>query len=391
MKKRFPLFGPSLVACGVALSCGQILGVVDEGVSDRALSSPVKPLKAMTPSEMAARFFFDALQPFGKWVEYQGLGLCWQPNVGAGWAPYSIGRWAFSDMGWVWVSDEEFGGIVFHYGRWARIQGTGWVWVPDMQWAPAWVAWRYGTDHLGWAPLPPSVAWDPKVGVSIWVDREYSIGPENYRFCPIADFGNAGIADALVPVEQNGECVRRTVNITNLTAYKGSVFTGGVTYDWISSRTRVALPVVRVVRERSLLKFREALSAAKVRPESFAGILKGKQLVLMAPEWALLADPRRADSLGFYTEEESDAVQPKWVEGEENPLPPKVRDPRKKGVTVLPAPVLLTGWEAVADDAGRKLLQAKVAREVGGLYPNNSPAKKVDPGVDLPSGLSASR
>ena len=39
------------------------------------------------------------------------------------WAPYTDGYWAYTDGGWTWVSYEEFGGIVYHYGRWTQAGG----------------------------------------------------------------------------------------------------------------------------------------------------------------------------------------------------------------------------------------------------------------------------
>ena len=34
------------------------------------------------------------------------------------------------DNGWYWVSDEPFGWVAYHYGRWTRLRNVGWVWVP---------------------------------------------------------------------------------------------------------------------------------------------------------------------------------------------------------------------------------------------------------------------
>ena len=85
-------------------------------------------------------------------------GYCFQPNVAvsnADWRPYADGYWAYTDVGWTWVSYEDFGWATYHYGRWADLAGYGWVWVPGYEWGPAWVSWRTGGDYVGWAPLPP--------------------------------------------------------------------------------------------------------------------------------------------------------------------------------------------------------------------------------------------
>ena len=46
-------------------------------------------------------------------------------------------------------------GIVYHYGRWTKVEDEGWCWIPDYEWGPAWVSWRESDDYVGWAPLPP--------------------------------------------------------------------------------------------------------------------------------------------------------------------------------------------------------------------------------------------
>ena len=75
----------------------------------------------------------------------------------ANWRPYMDGYWAYTDVGYTWISYEDFGWATYHYGRWAKLADYGWVWFPgtDLEWGPAWVSWRYGTGVVGWAPLPP--------------------------------------------------------------------------------------------------------------------------------------------------------------------------------------------------------------------------------------------
>src|SRR6185295_19152061 len=76
--------------------------------------------------------------------------------VGADFTPYySGGHWSMTDYGWTWVSDYSWGWAPFHYGRWVTLGGRGWGWIPGRIWGPAWVHWRIGGGHVGWAPLPP--------------------------------------------------------------------------------------------------------------------------------------------------------------------------------------------------------------------------------------------
>jgi hypothetical protein len=103
--------------------------------------------------------FQRALSPYGRWVRTPEYGLVWIPSrqvVGADFVPYATaGNWRYSNAGWTFVSDWNWGWAPFHYGRWYRAPRLGWVWIPGSVWAPAWVDWRYGDGYIGWAPLPP--------------------------------------------------------------------------------------------------------------------------------------------------------------------------------------------------------------------------------------------
>ena len=41
-----------------------------------AMPSPIKPLASASPAEMAARFFSEALRPYGEWLEVGQFGRC---------------------------------------------------------------------------------------------------------------------------------------------------------------------------------------------------------------------------------------------------------------------------------------------------------------------------
>jgi hypothetical protein len=131
--------------------------------------------------------FRPTLDPYGTWVEDQKYGTVWVPSrdaVGDDFAPYvSSGHWALTEDGdWTWQSDYPFGGVVFHYGRWVWVPGTGWAWVAGRRYANAWVNWRVPTDdygYLGWAPMPPAWGWYGGSAISLWW-----YPPAPYVFCP---------------------------------------------------------------------------------------------------------------------------------------------------------------------------------------------------------------
>jgi hypothetical protein len=136
--------------------------------------------------------FRPTLDPYGTWQDDARYGTVWVPNadaVGSDFAPYvSGGHWALSgDSDWVWQSDYPFGQVVFHYGRWVWVPGTGWAWVAGRQYANAWVNWRvpigdYG--YVGWAPMPPAWGWYGGSAVSLgwYPPAAYVFCPSNYAF-----------------------------------------------------------------------------------------------------------------------------------------------------------------------------------------------------------------
>jgi len=101
-------------------------------------------------------YFYENLRSHGRWLVLDDDFIVWQPyRMNTGWTPYYRGSWIWTDYGWYWDTDEPFGYIVYHYGRWYYDDYYGWLWVPDYEWAPAWVDWRYDDVYVGWAPLPP--------------------------------------------------------------------------------------------------------------------------------------------------------------------------------------------------------------------------------------------
>jgi hypothetical protein len=109
------------------------------------------------PPVITYQQFYDDLSPYGYWINYPGYGYCWIPNE-QGFRPYyTNGHWVYTNYGWTWVSNYNWGWAPFHYGRWMNNMDYGWIWVPGYEWAPAWVSWRGGGDYYGWAPMQPGM------------------------------------------------------------------------------------------------------------------------------------------------------------------------------------------------------------------------------------------
>ncbi|MBI3586600.1 MAG: hypothetical protein HY088_05680 [Ignavibacteriales bacterium] len=145
-------------------------------------------------------FFYNALRPYGEWIELEAGFHAWRPlHVNTGWRPYSYGRWVWTDFGWYWVSSEPFGWATFHYGRWFNDDYYGWVWVPDRTWGPAWVEWRYNDDYIGWSPLPPYASFS--VGIGIRFTTRWLAPMHYWSFVRYRHFTSSSIMREVVPME----------------------------------------------------------------------------------------------------------------------------------------------------------------------------------------------
>src|SRR3712207_2538858 len=193
--------------------------------------------------DVSIDFFYNHLGEEGSWIEVGDLGYCWQPRVAvnnSGWRPYTDGYWAYTDVGWTWVSYESFGWATYHYGRWARLHDHGWVWVPGTEWGPAWVSWRTGGDYVGWAPLPPRYGYGREVvyegrPITGRVDIEFDIGPAYYNFVDVRYIGEPVLRQRIFEPTQNITYINQTVNVTNITYNNNTVYNYGPDYDRLSA------------------------------------------------------------------------------------------------------------------------------------------------------------
>ncbi len=116
--------------------------------------------------DVSLQTFYDELSPYGTWINDPQYGYVWRPDVDQrDFRPYySNGRWAMTEYGNTWVSNYDWGWAPFHYGRWMHNKYNNWVWIPGTVWGPAWVNWRSGGDHYGWAPMGPSINININIG-----------------------------------------------------------------------------------------------------------------------------------------------------------------------------------------------------------------------------------
>jgi hypothetical protein len=287
--------------------------------------------QAEAGTDISVDFFYDNLSDGGNWVEVGDYGYCWQPSVAVsntGWRPYSDGYWAYTDVGWTWVSYEDFGWATYHYGRWLRLRGRGWVWVPGREWGPAWVSWRTGGDYVGWAPLPPRRGGDIYVDFSpidSQVDIDFDIGPAYYNFIDVRYIGEPVLRERIFAADQNVTYITKTVNVTNITYSNSTVFNHGPDINILSRYS--ARPIQRL----SLQRDANADPLAAARSKSLVRV-QGDKLVIAAPQ-QLQKPPK--------------------------PISPKVV---KEKVALAQAPVE-HGWEPAGDAKAQAELKEKIKNE----------------------------
>jgi hypothetical protein len=216
--------------------------VVLGGCAVQVVSGP--PRVAPRPPDVEVSIFYERLRPYGTWVTVEEYGQVWVPGgMGPEWRPYVDGHWAYTEDGWLWVSDYEWGWAPFHYGRWARHPRYRWVWIPDTVWAPAWVTWRHGDDVVGWAPLGPRARWQEGVGLAD--DDERDVPPDAWCFVAEVELTRPVIREVARPVVQNVVIIKRTTNVTRYTIVNNRVVNGGVDVRHYEERTGRAVPRFR--------------------------------------------------------------------------------------------------------------------------------------------------
>jgi hypothetical protein len=319
-----------------------------------AVTMLVLVLPAMRQAEagvdVSIDFFYDNIGSDGSWVEVADYGYCWQPSVvvsNSKWRPYSDGYWAYTDVGWTWISYEDFGWATYHYGRWIRLQDRGWFWVPGREWGPAWVSWRTGGDYVGWAPLPPrgrgEVDFEDR-SLNGQVDVEFDIGPEYYNFVDVRYIGEPVLRERIVETHLNVTYITQTVNVTNITYTNSVVYNYGPDYNTLSRYS--TRPIRRMTLEREA---NVDLSVA----------VKSKGLTRVEGDKLVVAAPPVLQKLS-------------------KPVPPKMV---KEKIT---KPTFDHGWTGVSDPKAQAELKEKMKKE----DPKNVPPPSIKPRENGETGSS---
>jgi hypothetical protein len=229
-------------------------------------------------ASMDVSYFYDALSPYGDWVDYPSYGYVWIPrHMGFGWRPYTHGRWVWTNYGWTWISSYEWGWAPFHYGRWGFDRGLGWFWVPDNVWGPAWVTWRYGDFYCGWAPLPPGVAFSAQYGIGSGM---YDVPDYAWIFIDGRYFLDERLDRWVLPYERNITIFNFASVRAGIRAHGGRAYDDGVDLDHVRRMTRRNIDVFELrdanrpgyprVESRDVVIHRPTLSPNQLaRPKKF--------------------------------------------------------------------------------------------------------------------------
>lgn len=305
-------------------------------------------------ADVSVDFFYNNLSG-GDWIEVADYGYVWQPSVAVSntsWRPYSDGYWAYTDVGYTWVSYEDFGWATYHYGRWSRLSDYGWVWVPgrdeDLEWGPAWVSWRTGGNHIGWAPLPPSREriYEGRA-ISGRVDIDFDIGPSYYNFVDVRYIGEPVLRERIINVNQNVTFISQTTNVTNITYKNNTVYNYGPDINVLNAGGGRQIQRLKIERQENADLGAAFKSGALVKPQ-------GDKLVIAAPQHIRKAERQIA--------------------------PPKIK-------TKVAKANIDNGWSGVSDPSVKAQMQQKMKTE-DATQPQVGAAGQASPAASASAGAN---
>jgi hypothetical protein len=173
-------------------------------------------------AEVSFDVAYSNLNEHGTWLVSAQYGHVWQPReYTQDWNPYYDGHWVYTDLGWAWVSDYEWGSIPYHYGTWYSDPDAGWVWVPGRTWAPSWVVFRTGPDYIGWAPVPPGFS----IGLSLNMGAS-----SNFVFVSSHDFLAPRVRMSVIPRARESVYINNTTVVNNIVVQNNVVINRGPDY-----------------------------------------------------------------------------------------------------------------------------------------------------------------
>jgi hypothetical protein len=87
------------------------------------------------------------LNPYGTWSKIDDQ---WAYTPLDREAPYTNGRWLYTEYGWYWKGNHAHSWLTEHYGFWKRGADKVWSWYPGTSWLSEIVEFRATPTHIGW-------------------------------------------------------------------------------------------------------------------------------------------------------------------------------------------------------------------------------------------------
>ena len=87
------------------------------------------------------------LNPYGTWSK---IDEKWAYTPLDHEAPYTDGRWLYTEYGWYWKGNQRHSWITEHYGYWKRGEDKVWSWYPGPVWLSQIIEFRATPTHIGW-------------------------------------------------------------------------------------------------------------------------------------------------------------------------------------------------------------------------------------------------
>jgi hypothetical protein len=374
---------------GAAVAALMVLTPIDASAPIGATG--VQWSAAQAQASINVSFFFDALAPHGKWSRHGKYGYVFIPAVDRDWAPYTEGRWIWTDHGWYWQSDEPFAWAVYHYGRWLYIEDVGWVWVPGTRWGPAWVSWRRSDDYVGWAPLPPvrdGYVVDVDVDIDIDIDISY------WHFVEAPRFLEPDLVIVIIDARDRPEIYERTEFVGTVKVENNIIVNNVIDIDFIEKETKQEVTVHKIesvdkpdavgVKEGSVEVFNPEIAPETDKEPKETVELKEGTPPAKAEETGEAAEPEAgaAPEAGQQEAVPSEAQKPETKEGK----PAKTKEAKQPEAGAAPETTAPEAEQKPKKGESKEVKPSEApAAEQPQQAPEAKPAKEAKPKKEQPS------
>src|SRR5579864_2283255 len=117
-----PIMRTSALLCGIAAAA--VFAAMPATMSLRGTPAVGWSFADAAIATVSIDSFFTTLAPYGSWIQSADYNYVWVPTqVDADWSPYTSGHWVYTEQyGWYFASDDPYGWVVYHYGRWGYDQ-----------------------------------------------------------------------------------------------------------------------------------------------------------------------------------------------------------------------------------------------------------------------------